>query len=110
MAIFVPVDDNATGAEFYTPERDTPGNRTFTTTHHRAVMHCASLYWWSIAPYVRAHNNTEQLCTITFNFFNVPILLFTLYSFVYDSGIFLSEQYFTVRVRNTEFTYNSGYC
>ena len=29
MAIFVPVDDNATGAEFYTPERDTPGNIVF---------------------------------------------------------------------------------
>ena len=27
MAIFVPVDVNATGAEFYTPERDTPGNK-----------------------------------------------------------------------------------
>ena len=27
MAIFIPVDVNATGAEFYTPERDTPGNK-----------------------------------------------------------------------------------
>ena len=27
MAIFVPVDVNATGTEFYTPERDTPGNK-----------------------------------------------------------------------------------
>ena len=27
MAIFISVDVNATGAEFYTPERDTPGNK-----------------------------------------------------------------------------------
>ena len=26
---FFSVDDNATGAEFYTPERDTPGNIVF---------------------------------------------------------------------------------
>ena len=29
LAIFVPVDGNATGAEFYTSERDTPGNIVF---------------------------------------------------------------------------------
>ena len=56
-------------------------------------------------------SNCTQLLRIIMSpiikfFFNVQILLFTLYSFVYDSGIFLSEQYFTVRVRNTEFTYN----
>ena len=46
MAIFVPVDDNATGAEFYTPERDTPGNKL----SYLLLMYCSKrTIAWSIA-------------------------------------------------------------
>ena len=69
MAIFISVDVNATGAEFYTPERDTPGNKI----SYLLLMCCSKrTITWSIALYVRelkviVINNTEQLCTITFN-------------------------------------------
>ena len=75
MAIFVPVDVNATGAEFYTPERDTPGNKI----SYLLLICCSKrTITWSIALYVRelkviVINNTEQLCTI--KNFCVPILL-----------------------------------
>ena len=50
MAIFVPVDVNATGAEFYTPERDTPGNKI----SYLLLMCCSKrTITWSIALYVR---------------------------------------------------------
>ena len=50
MAIFIPVDVNATGAEFYTPERDTPGNKI----SYLLLMCCSKrTITWSIALYVR---------------------------------------------------------
>ena len=70
MAIFVPVDVNATGAEFYTPERDTPGNKI----SYLLLMCCSKrTITWSIALYVRElkviviNNYSKAQCYTTGN-------------------------------------------